>query len=122
MHIVYLEAIERLGEVVLEPLLLHPPLSLLALCPGVHLLQMLARVLGQLSRVVLDLVQLLLELLVVLGRADLRDHPLDGQHVLPDLLDVGTDVLGQPLELGLGHGGPGGRAVMGVHHGERAAF
>ncbi len=67
-----LEAVQRLCEVVVQPLPLQPPLPLLAArgrrgC-GVHVVQVLGRVLGQLARVVLDLVQLLLELLVVLEK------------------------------------------------------
>ena len=50
-----LEAVERLGEVVVEPLLLEAPLALLA-AHAVQVLEVLRRVLGQLAGVVLDLV------------------------------------------------------------------
>ena len=50
-----LEAVERLREVIVEPLLLEAPLALLA-AHAVQVLEVLRRVLGQLAGVVLDLV------------------------------------------------------------------
>ncbi len=57
----------------MQPLPLQPPLPLLSSGSGrggVHVPQVLGRVLGQLASVVLDLMQLLLELLVVLRKFD----------------------------------------------------
>ena len=47
----------------------------------------------------LYLVKLCLQLVVVLGCANLSYHPLHGGNILEDLLNVCTDVLAQPLQL-----------------------